>query len=82
MPESLNQVRRELRARIGEINSRAERLSPLDIYARMDAIRDLAGRNGMSALEGLAGQSAQLALLLGGIDLCQTRQRKRYARAS
>lgn len=31
--------------------------------------------------DSLALSSAQLALLLGGIDLAQTRQRKRYARA-
>jgi transposase len=36
------------------------------------------------ALEGdsVALTSAQLSLLLGGIDLCQTRQRVRYRRAS
>ena len=41
------------------------RLSPLDLHARMDAIRQLAAINGLAALEGLARRSAQLALLPG-----------------
>ncbi len=65
MGDSLNGLHRELRARIADINSRAERLSPMDIHARMDAIRDLASQGGLSALEGLASRSAQLALLPG-----------------
>ena len=65
MGESLDLIRRELTSRIGDIHQRAERLSPLDIHARMDAIRDLAAKNGMAALEGLARHSAQLALLPG-----------------
>ena len=50
---------------IVEISSRAERLSPLDIHARMDAIRTIAAENGLDALEGLMHRSAQLALLPG-----------------
>lgn len=65
MGESLKELHQDLRARIADISSRAERLSPLDIYARMDAIRDLASQGGMAALEGLASRSAQLALLPG-----------------
>jgi hypothetical protein len=65
MSESAKPLHRDLSARIAEISSRAERLSPLDIYARMDAIRDLAAQEGMAALEGLASRSAQLALLPG-----------------
>ena len=65
MPESLDLLRRELGARLAEIRTRADRLSPLDMYRRMDAIRDEAGRAGLCALEGLAGRSAQLALLPG-----------------
>lgn len=65
MAESLNQLHQDLEARIADISSRADRLSPLDIYARMDAIRDLASRGGLAALEGLASRSAQLALLPG-----------------
>lgn len=40
-------------------------LSPLDLHARMDAIRQIAANHGMAALEGLARCSAQLALLPG-----------------
>jgi len=58
-----------IRNRIGEclaeIGRRADRLSPLDIHARMDAIREIAAVNGMAVLERLAHRSAQLALLPG-----------------
>lgn len=58
-----------IRTRIGEclveIGKRADGLSPLDIHARMDAIRQMAAANGMAALESLAHRSAQLALLPG-----------------
>jgi len=63
--EALGPVRNELGERIAEIQGRAERLSPLDIYARMDAIRQVAADNGLDALEGLMHRSAQLALLPG-----------------
>ena len=46
-------------------NDVALRLSPLDLHARMEAIRHLAALNGLAALEGLARHSAQLALLPG-----------------
>jgi hypothetical protein len=65
MSESLDQLRRDLGARLADIRTRSSRLSPLEIYRRMDAIRDEAGRAGMTALEGLASRSAQLALLPG-----------------
>jgi len=65
MPESLDQLRHDLGARLAEIRTRADRLSPLDMYRRMDAIRDEAGRAGLTALEGLASRSSQLALLPG-----------------
>lgn len=65
MSDSLDQLRRELGARLADIRNRADRLSPMDMYRRMDAIRDEAGRAGLTALEGLAGRSAQLALLPG-----------------
>jgi hypothetical protein len=58
-----------IKSRIGEclaeIGKRADRLSPLDIHTRMDAIRQIAAANGMAALESLAHRSAQLALLPG-----------------
>ncbi|MCW3797657.1 hypothetical protein OMW55_07555 [Sphingomonas sp. BN140010] len=65
MRDSLDVLRNDLKARIADIHGRAHRLSPLDIHARLDAIRDAAGRAGLSAAEGLAGHSAQLALLPG-----------------
>lgn len=65
MSEPIDAVRRELGLRIAGIQSRASRLSPLDIHAQMDAIRETAARNGLEALEGLAHCSAQLALLPG-----------------
>jgi hypothetical protein len=58
-------VRTEVGLRIAEIRERGPRLSPLDLHARMDAIRQLAAINGLAALEGLARHSAQLALLPG-----------------
>ena len=65
MAESLDSVRRQLAERIAEMHKQATRLSPLDVYAQMDAIRDTAAKNGLVALEGLAHCSAQLALLPG-----------------
>ena len=58
-----------VRSRIGEclaeIGKRADRLSPLDIHVRMDAIRQIAAANGMAALESLAHSTSQRALLPG-----------------
>jgi hypothetical protein len=51
--------------RVAEIRDAGPRLSPLDLYARMEAIRQLAADHGLAALEGLARCSAQLALLPG-----------------
>ena len=63
--ETLQPAQYEIVERIAEIQSRAERLSPLDIYARMDAIRQVAAENGLDSLEALTHRSAQLALLPG-----------------
>jgi len=63
--DPLGKVRTEVGLRIAEIRERGARLSPLDLHARMDAIRQLAAINGLAALEGLARHSAQLALLPG-----------------
>ena len=63
--DPLAKVRTEVGLRIAEIRSAGPRLSPLDLHARMDAIRQLAAVNGLAALEGLARHSAQLALLPG-----------------
>lgn len=65
MAEPIELVRRQLGQRIAEMHKRAARLSPLDIHAQMDAIRETAALNGLAALEGLAHCSAQLALLPG-----------------
>jgi len=62
---SLSDVRQQLGERIADLTARATRLSPLDIHAQMDAIREAAAINGMAALESLAHRSAQLALLPG-----------------
>ena len=58
-------VRGQIGLRIAEIQNRGPRLSPLDLYAKMDAIRQMAAEHGMVALEGLARCSAQRALLPG-----------------
>jgi hypothetical protein len=63
--DPLARVRNEVGLRIAEIRERGSRLSPLDLHARMDAIRQIAATNGLAALEGLARHSAQLALLPG-----------------
>ena len=63
--DPLATVRKEVGLRIAEIRSTGLRLSPLDLHARMDAIRQLAQANGLDALEGLARSSAQRALLPG-----------------
>ena len=62
---SLSDVRQQLGERIADLSARAPRLSPLDIHAQMDAIREVAAINGLAALECLAHRSAQLALLPG-----------------
>jgi hypothetical protein len=62
---SLNQVRQQLGQRIAELHKRAARISPLDMHAQMDAIRQVAAINGLAALEALAHCSSQLALLPG-----------------
>jgi len=63
--DSLAKVRNEVGLRVAEIRQAGPRLSPLDMHAKMDAIRQLAALNGLAALEGLARHSAQLALLPG-----------------
>ena len=63
--DPLSNVRMQVATRVAEIRDAGPRLSPLDLYARMDAIRQLAVANGLATLEGLARCSAQLALLPG-----------------
>jgi hypothetical protein len=63
--DPLANVRLQVATRVAEIRDAGPRLSPLDLYAKMDAIRQLAVANGLATLEGLARCSAQLALLPG-----------------
>jgi hypothetical protein len=63
--DPLAKVRNEVGLRVAEIRDGGPRLSPLDLHARMDAIRQLAAIHGLATLEGLARCSAQLALLPG-----------------
>ena len=58
-------VRSQIGARVAEIQEHGQRLSPLDLYSRMDSIRQMAAEHGMVALEGLARYTTQLALLPG-----------------
>ncbi len=63
--DPLAHVRMQVASRVAEIRDAGPKLSPLDLHARMDAIRQLAVEHGLSALEGLARRSAQFALLPG-----------------
>jgi hypothetical protein len=63
--DPLANVRLQVASRVAEIRNAGPRLSPMDLYAKMDAIRQLAVANGLATLEGLARCSAQLALLPG-----------------
>ena len=65
--DSLNIVRLRLGERIAEIEDRVARLKPVDIYARMEAIRAMAAEHGMAALEGLADYGAHHALMPGHV---------------
>ena len=46
--DPLANVRNEVGLRVAEIREAGPRLSPLDLYARMDAIRQLAAVNGLA----------------------------------
>ena len=63
--DPLANVRTQVGLRVAEIRQAGPRLSPLDLHARMEAIRQLAMEHGLATLEGLARCSAQLALLPG-----------------
>ena len=64
-PESLNMVRSRIGERIAELETRMARLKPVDICARMAAIRTLAADHGLSARAGLADYGAHHAMLPG-----------------
>jgi hypothetical protein len=63
--DPLELVRMQVASRVAEIRNAGPKLSPLDLHARMDAIRQIAVDHGLAALEGLARRSAQFALLPG-----------------
>ena len=63
--DPLANVRLQVAARVAEIRDGGPHLSPLDLYAKMDAIRQLAVANGLTTLERLSRCSTQLALLPG-----------------
>lgn len=64
--DSISIVRTRIGERIAEIERRVSRLKPIDICARMEAIRAMAAEHGLSALEGLADYAARHALMPGG----------------
>jgi hypothetical protein len=63
--ETLTAIRDQVAQRIAQLHEASGRLSPADIYARLEAIRQLAAAHGLDALEGLARHSAREALLPG-----------------
>lgn len=65
--DSLNIVRIRIGDRIAEIEERVARLKPVDICARMEAIRAMAAEHGLAALEGLADYGAHHALMPGHV---------------
>jgi len=65
--DSLNIVRLRLGDRIAEIEHRVARMKPVDICAKMEAIRAMAAEHGLAALEGLADYGAHHALMPGHV---------------
>lgn len=65
--DSLNIVRTRIGERIAEMEARAARLKPVDICAKMEAIRCMAAEHGLAALEGLADYGAHRALMPGHV---------------
>ena len=65
--DSLNIVRIRIGDRIAEIEERVARLKPVDICAKMEAIRAMAAEHGLAALESLADYGAHHALMPGHV---------------
>jgi hypothetical protein len=63
--DSLNIVRHRIGERIAEMEERIARLKPIDIAAKMEAIRAMAAEHGLAALEGLADYGAHHAMMPG-----------------
>jgi len=64
-PESLKIVRSRIGERIAEIEAHARSLKPVDICAKMAAIRSLAADHDLAALEGLADYGEHHAMMPG-----------------
>lgn len=64
-PDSLNIARARIGERITEIEQRIARLKPVDIFAKMEAIRVMAADHGLATLEGLADYGVHHALMPG-----------------
>jgi len=67
LPLNPNTYAKMLGERIAEIEERVARLKPVDICAKMEAIRTLAAEHGMAAMEGLADYGAHHALMPGHV---------------
>lgn len=65
MDDELAKARKQIGARIAELETRMVRLAPEVISEKMDAIRALAARHGLAALEGVADYGAHHAMLPG-----------------
>ncbi len=65
--DSLSIVRLRLGERIAEMEERVARLKPIDISAKMEAIRSMAAEHGLAALEGLADYGVHHALMPGHV---------------
>ena len=63
--ERLRDIRRQVGRKVDAILAAGQRLSPLDLHARLEEIRLLAVDNNLPALESLARASAQMTLLPG-----------------
>ena len=63
--DSINIVRGQLGERIAELQQKVVSLKPVDIAARMEAIRAMAAQHGLAALEGLADWASHHAMMPG-----------------
>ena len=66
--DSLETARDQIGERIAEIEARVSRLKPIDICAKMAAIRAMAAEHGLAALEGLADYGAHHAMMPGYVQ--------------
>jgi hypothetical protein len=59
-PESLEPVRTRIGLQNAEIETRSTKLKPVDMGARMAAIRSMAAEHGLVAPDSVAGHSVRL----------------------